>query len=148
VITAVSGDSNVVDLYNGASGTWSTAQLSANLQGLAATSVGNVAIFAGGDIDYCFTLFVKGLLVWADSCGRWFDVCVFEAWGLLFCMRAGGCRLMGSRQDFLLPMLWTCTTVHRAHGRLRSSVRHAGILLRHLLGTWPYLRGVLEVIAV
>ncbi len=51
-VTAGSGDSNVVDLYNYTSGTWSTAQLSANLQGLAATSVGNVAIFAGGDADY------------------------------------------------------------------------------------------------
>jgi hypothetical protein len=45
-------------------------------------------------------------------------------------------------------MLWTCTTVHRAHGRLRSSVRHADILLRHLLGTWPSSRGVMQVIAL
>ena len=46
--TAGSGRSDVVDLYNGASGTWSTAQLSEARSGLAATSVGNVAIFAGG----------------------------------------------------------------------------------------------------
>ena len=37
-----------VDLYNSASGAWSTAQLSVARGILAATSVGNVAIFAGG----------------------------------------------------------------------------------------------------
>ncbi len=50
--TAASGmylfQSDAVDLYNSASGTWSTARLSARLASLAATSVGNVAIFAGG----------------------------------------------------------------------------------------------------
>ena len=46
-VTAV-GPSNAVDLYNSASGTWSTAQLSVARWYLAATSVGNVAIFAGG----------------------------------------------------------------------------------------------------
>ncbi len=39
---------NAVDLYNYTSGTWSTAQLSVARWILAATSVGNVAIFAGG----------------------------------------------------------------------------------------------------
>ena len=46
-----SGYSNAVDLYNSATGTRSTAQLSAGCFGLAATSVGNVAIFAGGGIE-------------------------------------------------------------------------------------------------
>jgi hypothetical protein len=46
--TAGTGPSKVVDLYNTASGTWSTAQLSAARYIIAATSVGNVAIFAGG----------------------------------------------------------------------------------------------------
>ena len=45
--------SNAVDLYNSASGTWSTAQLSVARYGLAATSVGNVAIFAGGGTGNC-----------------------------------------------------------------------------------------------
>ena len=40
--------SNAVDLYNSATGAWSTAQLSVARRFLAATSVGNVAIFAGG----------------------------------------------------------------------------------------------------
>jgi hypothetical protein len=57
------GPSNAVDLYNGASGKWSTAQLSVARSPLAATSVGNVAIFAGGDTGNCsLTLFVQGLL--------------------------------------------------------------------------------------
>jgi hypothetical protein len=45
--------SNVVDLYNSASGTWSTAQLTVARMELAATSVGNVAIFAGGESNNC-----------------------------------------------------------------------------------------------
>jgi hypothetical protein len=40
--------SDAVDLYNSATGTWSTAQLSVARLGLAAASVGNVALFAGG----------------------------------------------------------------------------------------------------
>ena len=40
--------SNVVDVYNGATGAWSTAQLSVARNRLAAASVGNVALFAGG----------------------------------------------------------------------------------------------------
>ena len=39
---------NVVDIYNGATGAWSTAQLSVARGSLAAASVGNVALFAGG----------------------------------------------------------------------------------------------------
>ena len=57
------GYSNAVDLYNITSGTWSTAQVSVARRWLAATSVGNVAIFAGGDEGNCsLTLFVEGLL--------------------------------------------------------------------------------------
>ena len=47
-VTAGNGLSNATDLYNSASGTWSTAQLSVARYWLAATSVGNVAVFAGG----------------------------------------------------------------------------------------------------
>ena len=43
-----SGESSAVDLYYSAPGTWSTAQLSVARLAAAATSVGNVAIFAGG----------------------------------------------------------------------------------------------------
>jgi hypothetical protein len=55
--TAGGGSSNAADLYNSASGTWSTAQLSVARYYLAATSVGNVAIFAGGQGGNC-SLFV------------------------------------------------------------------------------------------
>jgi hypothetical protein len=62
-VTAGSGLSNATDLYNYTSGTWSTAQLSVARYALAATSVGNVAIFAGGIAGNCsLTLFVEGLL--------------------------------------------------------------------------------------
>ncbi len=40
--------SNVVDLYDRGTGQWSTAQLSQARSQLSATSVGTVAIFAGG----------------------------------------------------------------------------------------------------
>jgi hypothetical protein len=44
---------DAVDMYNSASGTWSTAQLSVARNSIAATSVGNVAIFAGGLAGDC-----------------------------------------------------------------------------------------------
>jgi hypothetical protein len=46
--TAVGDVSNVVDLYDNGTGRWSTAQLSQARYLLSATSVGKVAIFAGG----------------------------------------------------------------------------------------------------
>jgi hypothetical protein len=63
--TAGSGGVSNVDLYNSASGTWSTAQLSVARYFLAATSVGNVAIFAGGYINgnSSFAQSVEGLLL-------------------------------------------------------------------------------------
>ena len=62
--TAGSGWSNAVDLYNYTSGTWSTGQLSVARSWVAATSVGNVAIFAGGSRtgNCSLTLFVEALL--------------------------------------------------------------------------------------
>ncbi len=45
------GVSNVVDLYDSGTGRWSTAQLSQARYYLSATSVGTVAIFAGGYTD-------------------------------------------------------------------------------------------------
>ena len=47
-VTAGGPASNVVDVYNGATGAWSTAQLSVARYYLAAASVGNVSLFAGG----------------------------------------------------------------------------------------------------
>ena len=74
---------NAVDLYNSASGNWSTAQLSVARYFLAQTSVGNVAIFAGGYGGNCsFTLFVEGLLFGLMRVGD----------GVTFaCLRRGAC---------------------------------------------------------
>ena len=46
--TAGGFGSNVVDVYNSSTGTWSTAQLSVGRINFAAASVGIVALFAGG----------------------------------------------------------------------------------------------------
>ena len=46
--TAGTGASNAVDLYDSGTGRWSTAQLSQARYWLSATSVGTVAMFAGG----------------------------------------------------------------------------------------------------
>ena len=72
--------SNAVDLYNSASGTWSTAQLSVARLSPAATSVGNVAIFAGGlgkcSFALCYGGFVLELLCVYDACLRCFACCL------------------------------------------------------------------------
>ena len=52
---------NAVDLHNSATGAWSTAQLSVAREWLAATSVGNVAIFAGG-LTSSVLLWIEGEL--------------------------------------------------------------------------------------
>jgi hypothetical protein len=62
--------SSAVDLYNRQTGQWTTAELSVARSFLAATSVGNVAIFAGGalrgnPVFFCVT---------KDLC---FFVCLF-----------------------------------------------------------------------
>ncbi len=72
--------SKVVDIYNSASGTWSTTQLSVGRRQLAATSVGNVAIFAGGyacncSLALCETGFVLKFLCDYDSGLRRFAGC-------------------------------------------------------------------------
>jgi hypothetical protein len=51
----VTAGSDAVDLYNSASGTWSTARLSVARYALVATSVGNVVIFAGGELSAAFS---------------------------------------------------------------------------------------------
>jgi hypothetical protein len=100
-VTAGDGYSNAVDLYNVASGTWSTAQLSVARGWLAATSVGNVAIFAGGDGGNCsLTLFCEGLLFGLMRVGDGVTfACLRRAVCCLLCMRcrrlpshAGHCR--------------------------------------------------------
>jgi hypothetical protein len=72
-----SGISNVVDIFNVATGTWSTAALSQARGNLAATSLpdAGVAIFAGGystSCDFflrCFMMGVgvKGIVSWLSA---------------------------------------------------------------------------------
>ena len=94
-VIAVIEVSKVVDLYNYTSGRWSTAQLSAARVELAATSVGNVAIFAGGIAGDCsFTLFVEGLLFVLLSVGDGVTfACLRRAACCLLCLR---CRRLPS----------------------------------------------------
>ena len=79
-------NTDAVDLYNSASGTWSTARLSVARRFLAATSVGNVAIFAGGlQGDCSLTPFVEGLLFVLMSVGDGVTVA---------CLRRAACCLL------------------------------------------------------
>jgi hypothetical protein len=68
--SAAAAYSDVVDLYSGITGLWSTAVLSVARIGLSATSVGNVALFAGGSTagallcsDYVWYLWLRGGLL-------------------------------------------------------------------------------------
>ena len=86
-VNAGSGRSNAVDIYNNASGTWSTAQLSVPRSSLAATSVGNVAIFAGGDGGNCiFAIYYGGfaseLLCVDDAFFKTRDCCCFVVYAV------------------------------------------------------------------
>jgi hypothetical protein len=104
--------SNAVDLYNGASGTWSTAQLSVARWGPAATSVGNVAIFAGGVGGNCsFTLFVEGVLFGLTSLGVGVTfACLSVRRVALLCLLCRRLPSDGGLQVAKCSMLWTCTT--------------------------------------
>jgi hypothetical protein len=53
---ATGGLSHAVDLYNSATGAWTTAQLSVARYGLGGASVSNVAVFAGGYSGSAFWL--------------------------------------------------------------------------------------------
>jgi hypothetical protein len=144
VTAAYQGTPNAVDLYDSATGTWSTAQLSVGRYNLAATSVGKVAIFAGGfGGNYFFRCLLK------NSCGIVAYACgVFVPCALLLLVVALQKLVSSSRslQVQQYSVLWICTIVLRVHGRLLSSAWGAIILQPHLLGQWPSSRGVLGVI--
>jgi hypothetical protein len=70
--TADGSYSNVVDVYNGAMGAWSTAQLSLARGYLAAASVGNVALFAGGQANSALLCREEGLGVVYFCLRVWF----------------------------------------------------------------------------
>ena len=86
-LTAGNGWSNATDLYNSASGTWSTAQLSVARSWLAATTVRNVAIFAGGDGGNCIVAIYHGgfaseLLCVDDAFFEIRDCCCFVVYAV------------------------------------------------------------------
>ncbi len=58
--------SNAVDVYNVATRTWSTAQLSVARRLLSAASIGNLAIFAGGHSGRTLMNQWRGLLAAAS----------------------------------------------------------------------------------
>ncbi len=96
-ITAGTGFSNAVDLYNSASGTWSTAQLSVGCWRLAATSVGNVAIFAGGESNFSLTLFVEGLMFGVMNVGNGVTLACLRR--VACCLSCLWCRRLPSHGD-------------------------------------------------
>jgi hypothetical protein len=73
---------NAVDLYDSSSGQWTTAQLSVARSSLAATSVGDVAIFAGGQtsgnpVFFCVTKdFIFILFYSDDTCFKCLACCL------------------------------------------------------------------------
>jgi len=110
--------SNVVDLYNSATGTWSTAQLSVARGNLAAASFGNVALFAGGWTGSALLCREgRGHGVLMVVCGL--SVCACSGASVPFALRP----LAVSRaplQVMCLKLL-TCTTVQQGRGRRLSS---------------------------
>lgn len=112
------------ELPNMSQGAWSTAQLSVARFALAATRVGNLAMYAGGVTFGAFVLSCKSSLL---SFSVLKSPHVFEL------------------QVMVFPMLSTFTTVQREHGRRLSSARRVVILQPRASVTWLYLQVVLQV---
>jgi hypothetical protein len=66
LFTSDESNSNAVDVYNVATRTWSTAQLSVARRLLSAALIGNLAIFAGGHSGRTFMNQCRGLLAAAN----------------------------------------------------------------------------------
>jgi hypothetical protein len=94
------GTSSVVDIYNSNTGAWSTAVLSVPRFALAAASVGNVALFAGGVSG--------GALLWCKEH-------VWRSWAYIHGVVLSACeRLSVSR--YFLPPASTCCLIRSAAG--------------------------------
>jgi hypothetical protein len=103
-------DSNVVDLYNSATGAWTTAQLSVARWGAAGTSVGNVAIFAGGVENSAFLHWDNIVVILVLRMCACFIVMVQDILQQLVVSHA-------TLQIVMIPMLWICTTVQLGNGQ-------------------------------
>jgi hypothetical protein len=124
-----------VDVYNSATGIWSTAQLSVARRFLVAISVGNLAMVAGGhsgrtlaseawlaDDSLCLVL----------ECSR---ILLHAVWSLL----AASCTSLQGGIRAAHQMLSTCTTVRQGLGRQLSSALGAIVLQPHPSGTLLFL---------
>ncbi len=133
--TAGYAASNAVDVYNGATGAWSTAQLSSQHCNLAAASVGNVALFAGG--------MGRGGGCLIVACVLSFDACCSIV--VLFALRSLplSCAPL---QIVVFPILLKCTTAQQGHGRRLSSAWRATLSQLHLSGTWLCSLGVPHIV--
>jgi hypothetical protein len=134
--------SDVVDVYNSATGAWSTAQLSVLRGNLAAASVGNVALFAGGETASALLCRERGMVVTVVyGCVRMLNVCVCCIIAVLFAPRPLplSCAPL---QVVVILMLWMCTTEKQGHGRRLSSACGVAILQLYLSGTWLCSLGV------
>ena len=140
--TAGGGGSNVVDVYNVATGAWSAAQLSVARVDLAAASVGNVALFAGGETTSALVCREEeggGHCVLLRAC---FVFCVWCGIAALFALRPLPLSCAPLQVMVIPPLLWMCTTLQREHGRRLTSAWRANILQLHLSGTWLCSLGV------
>jgi hypothetical protein len=134
------GVSNVVDLYDSGTGRWSTAQLSVARFGTSATSVGTMAIFAGGRDS---KLMLVVLFVVRGTFDCFCKMCYGNKGACVSGCRAGAIAfLCAPLQVLVIPMMWTFTTAEQDDGRGLGSVRGAGVFPRHLLERWPCSLGV------
>jgi hypothetical protein len=134
--------SNVIDLYNVTTKAWSTAELSVARYSLSATSVGGVAIFAGGWTSGTLQCIgERGMML--HCCVE--DACLFFISLLVALQTVTELLLSGVAQvsfQLLRPVPLICTMVHWRLGR-RQSLAWRGLLLQlHRLGTWPSSREV------
>ncbi len=93
--------SNVVDLYDSGTGRWWTAQLSQARSGLAATSVGTVAIFAGG-LGKGFSNVVD---LYDSGTGRWSTAQLSLARGYLSATSVGTVAIFAGGEGSELSMI-------------------------------------------
>jgi hypothetical protein len=130
---AAVGFSNVVDVYNGTTGVWSTSLLSVARPYLAAASVGNLALFAGGGSS------TSALVCKKESGGGLFSVacgfCVCACCGIAVMFTQRPLPLSCAPLQVLLRLLWIFTTVQQGHGRRLSSAWRGIILQLHLSET-------------
>ena len=73
---AANGASNVVDIYNISSGSWSTADLTQARYALGAASAGNFALFAGG---YTGSSYSNVVDIYNTSAGTWSTATLSQA---------------------------------------------------------------------